>query len=91
MKYVKILLKICLKDFNLELWLHYNQHQLDEAAKWWSENRITDSDSESLKELFSTTFDSAQLDEKGKPLDEKGRDRLKMAIRVLTYIHISRS
>lgn len=66
----------------------FNQHQLVETAGWWRDNGITNFGATSFDDIVNKAFESAQFDEKGRPLDEKGRHRLRIAMAVLTKVYV---
>lgn len=67
----------------------YNKHQLYRFMDWANDNELTQmagENGEGFVSAFDKVLEMSQVDEKGKPMTEKGRKRLKLALSTLAAI-----
>ncbi len=67
----------------------FSVHQMEQVMLWAHDNGVTEAMKEQglrFSEAFNTALDIAQMDEKGKLMGEKGRNRLKLALTALARV-----
>lgn len=62
----------------------FNKHQIEQVFLWAHRNDVTKAkdSGQTFVDAFSQAIQTAELDEKGKPMNERGRERLQLASKV---------
>ena len=67
----------------------FSVHQMEQVMMWAHNNGVTEAIRDQgirFTDAFYKTVETAQLDERGKPMNERGRERLRLALTVLARL-----